>query len=76
MRLQYSRLGSMSDPKLKACSVTWCARNICPLNGLIVPGLVVPPYWGNLVELYRQWSLVVDFARSLLGEGGGVSRIY
>ena len=47
-----------------------------PIDWAIVPGLVVPPYWGNLAVIYRQWPLVVDYARSLLGAGGGVSRIY
>lgn len=41
-----------------------CPENL-PQEWATVPDMLVPPYWGNLVELYRQWPQVAECAKRL-----------
>lgn len=36
-----------------------CPDNL-PQEWATVPDIVVPPYWGGLVEIYRQWPRIVE----------------
>jgi len=36
-----------------------CPDNL-PQEWATVPDLMVPPYWGGLVEIYRQWPRIVE----------------
>lgn len=36
-----------------------CPDNL-PQEWATVPDLMVPPYWGDLVEIYRQWPRIVE----------------
>jgi len=36
-----------------------CPDNL-PQEWATVPDLMVPPYWGGMVEIYRQWPRIVE----------------
>lgn len=36
-----------------------CPDNL-PQEWATVPDLMVPPYWGSMVEIYRQWPRIVE----------------
>lgn len=36
-----------------------CPDNL-PQEWATVPDLMVPPYWGGLVDIYRQWPRIVE----------------
>ncbi len=56
---KYARVGVQA----MTCLVE-CPENL-PQEWATVPDMAVPPYWGNLVELYRQWPQVVECVKRL-----------